>query len=90
MLLDQKQVDAPPTPITEDREQKNNGNEFKVYCSKVADIQIISQVRTYLVRNKPDVPKASHIIYGYRQTVTSLRIESRWTMIMSSMSTVLR
>ena len=51
----------PPIPITESREQKDNGNVFKGYYATVTDIHDISQVRTYLVSNKLDVTKASYV-----------------------------
>jgi len=52
------------TPITESREQKDNGNVFNGYCARVTDVQDMSQVITYLVSNKPDVTKTSHVIYA--------------------------
>ena len=44
-------------PIPVGREQKDHGKEFKGYCFKIGDFQYISQIRTYLVSNKPDATK---------------------------------
>ena len=66
LLPDQRPTDVPPTPITESKERKDSGSVFKGYCAKVTDVQDVAQTKSYLVSNKPEVTKASHVIYAYR------------------------
>ena len=65
-LPDDRPVGPPPRHIIESREKKDSGHVFKGCCAKVTDIQDISQVIIYVVSNKLDVTKASHVIYAYR------------------------
>ena len=59
-------ADQPPGQITESKDKKDSGSIFRGYCAKVCDIKAVTDVRQYILYNKPDVGKATHIIYAYR------------------------
>jgi hypothetical protein len=55
-----------PCVFTEGKEKKEAGSVFRGYCANVTDIKEVSDIRQYLIYNKPDVSKATHVIYAYR------------------------
>ena len=66
LLPDRPLADKEPSPVAVGKEKKEAGSVFRGYCAKVNDIKGVSDTRQYLLYNKPDVSKATHIIYAYR------------------------
>jgi len=70
-------VDQPPCQIRESKDKNESGSIFRVYCTNVSDIKTVTDVRQYLMYNKPDVGKATHIIYAYRLVPRGIIQETR-------------
>ena len=62
-------TDVTPTKITESKKKVDSGSTFKGYSANVSTMSDIAAVRQFLITNKPDVMKASHVIYAYRYEV---------------------
>ena len=59
-------ADQPPCQITESKDKKDSGSISCGYRANVSDIKAVTDVRQYLIYNKSDVGKATHMIYAYR------------------------
>ena len=57
--------EASPT-IAESSVRKDGGSAFKGYCAGVTSLNDVAAVRQHLITDKPDVAKATHVIYAYR------------------------
>lgn len=65
-LPDTPATDVPPTTIAESRKKTDSGSVFRGYSAKVSTVTEVAAVKQFLVTNKPDVTKATHVIYAYR------------------------
>ena len=66
-LPDRPPSDDAPCNITESpRDKKDGGSIFRGYCAGVTCLNDVAEVKQYLMCAKPEVAKASHLIYAYR------------------------
>ena len=64
-LPDLPASDVHPTTISESRKKTDSGSIFKGYPAKVFSMDEVAAVKQFLIVNKPDVTKATHVIYAY-------------------------